>query len=68
MELGVVLNVINTIVEIHVPKWLDLLTQVIMVEVFPKTSTLDSICATMFINMFITKTFKHENIASMVLG
>jgi hypothetical protein len=29
---------------------------------------LDSICATMFIIMFITKTFKHEKIASMVLG
>jgi hypothetical protein len=68
VELGAIFNVINTIVEIHAPRGLDLLVQVIMVEVIPNTSTLDSICATMFIIMFITKTFKHEKIASMVLG
>jgi hypothetical protein len=63
MELGVILNAINTIVEVHAPIGLNLLSQMTMVEVFPKTNTLDSICAT----MFITKTFKHANIASMVL-
>jgi hypothetical protein len=68
VELGVILNAINTIVKVHAPIGLDLLTQVTMVEVFPKTSTLDSICATMFIAMFIIKTFKHTNIVSMVLG
>ncbi len=68
VELGAIFNVINIIVEVHAPRGLDLLTQVIMVEVIPKTSTLDSICATMFITMFIIKTFKHEKIASMVLG
>jgi hypothetical protein len=68
VELSVVLNAINTIVEVHAFIGLDLLAQVIMLEVFPKTSTLDSICATMFIAMFITKTSKHANIASMVLG
>jgi len=64
VELGAILNVINTIVEVHAPKGLDLLAQVIMVKVILKTNTLDSICTT----MFITKNFKHEKMASMVLG
>jgi len=68
VELGAIFNVINTIVEVHAPRGLDLLAQMIMVELILKTNTLDSICATMFFTMFITKTFNHEKIASMVLG
>jgi len=58
VELGAILNVINTIVEVHAPIGLDLLAQVIIVEVIPQTNTLDSMCTT----MFITKNFKHEKL------